>query len=209
MEILRDPEEKVICPYNNSHHIRKSRMEVHLKKCRVANSDVQVLVPCDFNTCHRVPQVELQYHHSTCPDKKGIELQVMREGREVAKVVTPLKPIKPVPIDDSWDKCDVPSYNAEQYCLENQVLRRLDTESALKRRNFRTSERQRIGHLTDTAPSKNKSKLYSCQDRENITNLPPTPVVSSPTQEKIPDEISDIMKNLKSPKSAILRKPKK
>ncbi|XP_076274882.1 uncharacterized protein LOC143205672 [Rhynchophorus ferrugineus] len=182
MEILRDPNEKVICPYNNSHHIRVSRMELDLKKCKAANSGNIVLVPCDYNTCHRVPPEELNLHHSMCPDKKCIELQLIKEGSEVEKVVTPLEPIKLVPVDDSWDNSEGPTYNAEQYCLEHQVLRRLDTESASKRRNFRNSERQRIGQLTDTAVS-NKSKLNSCQDRQNA-NVPQTPVVSSQTKTK-------------------------
>ncbi|XP_076274890.1 uncharacterized protein LOC143205679 [Rhynchophorus ferrugineus] len=99
MEILRDPNEKVICPYNNSHHIRVSRMELHLKKCKAANSGNIVLVPCDYNTCHRVPPEELNLHHSICPDKKCIELQLIKEGSEVEKVVwRPPRPFRPPPI---------------------------------------------------------------------------------------------------------------
>lgn len=53
------PDEKILCPYENSHHIRRCRMAVHLVKCRI-NFGEQKMVACDFNATHRIPEPEFQ-----------------------------------------------------------------------------------------------------------------------------------------------------
>jgi hypothetical protein len=51
-------EEKEICPYNNSHHIRRCKFSFHLVRCRRSYGP-QKMVPCDFNSTHLVPEPEI------------------------------------------------------------------------------------------------------------------------------------------------------
>lgn len=53
-------EAKVVCPYNNSHHIHKNRIEMHILKCRNQHKGPTEMVVCDFNASHVIPKIELQ-----------------------------------------------------------------------------------------------------------------------------------------------------
>ncbi|CAG9772802.1 unnamed protein product [Ceutorhynchus assimilis] len=173
MENLRESEKLVQCPYNPSHHIRQSRMDVHLTKCRRSYRESEEIVICDFNTSHRISKLELQYHHENCPSRKSTELSVFMEAE---KIPIPIKaPLVPVPVDQTWDLAPpVKSYDPQKYCEENKILRRIDTESAAKRRDFRESERLRFSNLPQEEPSQDR-KPSDKKPKENMHHLPPVP----------------------------------
>ncbi|KAG5865836.1 hypothetical protein JTB14_032848 [Gonioctena quinquepunctata] len=146
MEILTDPEEMMICPYNNSHHIRAKRMNTHLVKCKKSYPETK-LVECDFNVNHKIPEPERQYHHSICPDRQKIEISIYQEaGSDINKF--PVHNLH-VPTDESWDDVNVPTYDPQKYCESKDILRHIDVESAAKRRDFRVAERKRLGQYTN------------------------------------------------------------
>jgi len=203
MDPQKNMEEKIMCPYNRAHYIRKCRMEVHLTKCRKANQDTVVLVPCDFNSCHRIPEPELGYHHGICPDRKELELQIFCE--EAAKPIQTIRPTVPVPVDDSWDDVEVKSYDPKKYCLENQVLRRLDTESAAKRRDFRIAERHRINNLDPVETTRGLSAPTDEAVGNTNQTLPPTRSFPATIVERTPDNITEMLKKLSFvPKRAVI-----
>lgn len=52
-------EEKIICPYDRSHEIRRGRFQFHLQKCR-KNHPCDEMVQCLYNASHVIPKVEEQ-----------------------------------------------------------------------------------------------------------------------------------------------------
>ncbi|XP_050312756.1 gametocyte-specific factor 1 homolog [Anthonomus grandis grandis] len=209
MELLRDNEEKVMCPYNGAHHIRKSRMEVHLKKCRLAYRGANNLAICDFNAAHRIPEQELQYHHDMCPDRKVMEIHVYGE-KDVATVGANVRPPVPVPIDDSWDEVEVPTYDPRKYCESNRVLRRIDTESASIRRDFRIAERHRINNLEPHQEGGGSTEEPKKPPVAAMKSLPPTRAFSpSGNIENTPEAITEMMASLAMKPTVVIPTTKK
>lgn len=209
MEVLRDNEEQVQCPYNAAHYIRKCRMDVHLKKCRKAYPESANFGICDFNASHRIPLPELQYHHCNCPSRKHVELQIFtEEGSE--PIDPPGQPGPSVPVDTSWDTdVEVPSYDPERYCEANPILRRIDTESASTRRNFRISERLRFNNLNlDQSVPKPLSTSNCNKVNTNLgkVQLPPLPVSDvNATVEPTPDNVLKLLERTSIlPKRAVI-----
>ncbi|KAJ8961029.1 hypothetical protein NQ314_006011 [Rhamnusium bicolor] len=186
MEILHDPEEKIMCPYNPSHHIRRYRMNVHLVKCKKSYPESK-LVECDFNVNHKIPEPELQYHHENCPDRKKIEVTIYQEEGSV---------INRFPIPNIED--NVQTYDPAKYCEQNEVIRHVDVESAAKRKNFRLTERQRINQLTVNKPSDRLENNRPSNVNKNASalkrNLPEKSRVV--VQEDTPASVEDILKRL-------------
>ena len=57
----------VVCPYNNLHVIRRSKLIAHLRKCRRENIQNDYIF-CIFNESHLVEVESLPAHHRSCPD---------------------------------------------------------------------------------------------------------------------------------------------
>ena len=58
-------EETLTCPYNPSHQILKSKMTVHLVRCRRSNLDKKVEI-CPFNSSHHVKKEDYDSHLRIC-----------------------------------------------------------------------------------------------------------------------------------------------
>ncbi|XP_023012818.1 gametocyte-specific factor 1 homolog [Leptinotarsa decemlineata] len=169
MEILVNPEELIMCPYNKSHHIQRKRMAFHLVKCK-KNYPESRIVNCDFNVTHKVPEVELQYHHENCPSRRNIELAVYEEaGSNTNRFPIQNLNIEP---DESWDDCNNTTYDAKANCENRNVLRKLDVASAGSRRNFRISERRRINENFSSTESRseNAPRTESHPQRSDSSN---------------------------------------
>ena len=145
MEDLYDPEEKILCPYNSAHHIRRCKMSFHLVKCK-KNYGEQKMVPCDFNATHVVPEPELRFHHQNCEDRKKIEAQIV-ESQKKTESRYPIA-VLDCPPEESWDYDNAPTYDPKKYTETHDVLRQLSVESGAKRKNFRLNERQRFNNLS-------------------------------------------------------------
>lgn len=57
----------VVCPYNKSHLIIRSRLPAHLLKC-VKHYNGEVLMQCPFNAMHLFPEREKEQHFEKCVD---------------------------------------------------------------------------------------------------------------------------------------------
>ncbi|XP_012263407.2 uncharacterized protein LOC105690298 isoform X1 [Athalia rosae] len=62
----------VICPYDESHQIARSRIQSHIVKCE-KNHPPGYKEICPYNASHRVFKDELAHHLKHCPQKKLIE----------------------------------------------------------------------------------------------------------------------------------------
>lgn len=194
-----DPEEQIICPYNNSHYIRRKRMAFHLTKCKAAYEELHPDVPlreCDFNVTHKVPDPELQYHHETCPDRKKIEIAVYQDTKtDLDKF--PIVNIH-VATEESWDNDNVASYDPEKYCMSNEIIRHKDVISAAKRRNFRLEERKRIGQFSQSGGEPaNSSVPRAPRQQENQTRRPLPDHKRGEYREDTPGVIEEIVQRIK------------
>lgn len=75
-----DPEELMICPFDEVHKIKAKRFQHHLLKCRRNHPDKD-FVSCPFNAKHLMLRSELKHHVIRCPDRSAIE-QYNYKGNE-------------------------------------------------------------------------------------------------------------------------------
>lgn len=55
-----DDEPKMVCPFNDKHLILKSRMAVHITRCKDNTPDFQM---CPFNSNHRTKNLTVDLSH--------------------------------------------------------------------------------------------------------------------------------------------------
>ncbi|XP_058801707.1 gametocyte-specific factor 1-like [Phymastichus coffea] len=60
-----------VCPYDPSHHIRKSRLQRHLTICS-KNHPNSNMKRCHFNASHIVKKVDFEKHLLECPDREAV-----------------------------------------------------------------------------------------------------------------------------------------
>lgn len=63
-----DPEELMICPFDEVHKIKAKRFQHHLLKCRRNHPDKD-FVSCPFNAKHLMLRSEVRHHVTRCPDR--------------------------------------------------------------------------------------------------------------------------------------------
>ncbi|KAJ8985643.1 hypothetical protein NQ317_015139 [Molorchus minor] len=204
MEIFFDPEEKIMCPYNRAHHIRRSRMNTHLVKCKKNYPDAK-LIECDFNVDHKIPEPELQYHHENCPDKVKIEYTVYQEeGAD-----PDMYPVQNIAIEseETWDDYNVPAYNPNKYCENAEVIRHIDVQSAAKRKDFRVKERQRLNQVAGpklSAPSLQADRRPANNGPEMaVRNLPDSDRKVDIVEEQTPELVNHLVKRLTQGKAKV------
>ncbi|KAF2893441.1 hypothetical protein ILUMI_12726 [Ignelater luminosus] len=150
--------QSLVCPYNPAHTMLKERVQTHLIKCRRSCTELK-WVPCIFNVTHQIPEQELSYHYETCPDRLGFDKHTFVP--ETSKNKYPVAP--PVVNCSYWDDEDVPTYNPQEHCRNNPVLRNaaIYTQPSAVRRNFRLEERQRMQQFA----TDQKSQQSTSQER--------------------------------------------
>ncbi|CAL8123139.1 unnamed protein product [Orchesella dallaii] len=74
---MKNGEYMCICPYNQYHHVLKTRFSAHLLKCRhqyeldqkkIGKDGLDAI--CRYNHCHLIPAPELLLHEHSCLDKE-------------------------------------------------------------------------------------------------------------------------------------------
>lgn len=110
MTVGADPEELFLCPYDQSHVIRKKIMPYHLMKCR-KNWTGKEYRTCPFNANHQVPAPEFIGHKQLCEDRYIIERDLeimMKKKKDKSGCTIPVaKPIEPEIVPEStedWDR---------------------------------------------------------------------------------------------------------
>ncbi|CAH2005205.1 unnamed protein product [Acanthoscelides obtectus] len=141
---MNSAEELASCPYNACHRIQKKRFAAHLYKCKLQHPHIKLAI-CDFNSTHHMPEDELNYHHEHCPSRTSIEALIYKEEGESSNQYSIQNII--VDTDETWDKFNVQTYNAEEKCLKRGVLRKLDVAPPSKKKEFRDQERERIKNV--------------------------------------------------------------
>ncbi|XP_076290760.1 uncharacterized protein LOC143214070 [Lasioglossum baleicum] len=75
---LGDP--VVLCPYNKSHVIARSRLQKHIVKCEKQYPE-HYKVMCPYNATHRLHKSEIEEHIVTCPTRIVLESVMHTEVR--------------------------------------------------------------------------------------------------------------------------------
>ncbi|XP_055940792.1 gametocyte-specific factor 1 homolog isoform X1 [Argiope bruennichi] len=64
------------CPFDEAHKVKRSRMQIHIAKCRLNHLDSPQPFVCPFNATHILPAQEKAYHLSRCPDRVVLDRTV-------------------------------------------------------------------------------------------------------------------------------------
>ncbi|BFG03847.1 gametocyte-specific factor 1 homolog [Drosophila madeirensis] len=72
MENMENNGDYLICPYDKSHTILRSRMTVHMVRCSRNNTNSKK-VRCPFNVTHLIDPNEMKNHAANCPNRSGFD----------------------------------------------------------------------------------------------------------------------------------------
>ncbi|XP_061391645.1 gametocyte-specific factor 1 homolog [Musca vetustissima] len=129
------------CPYEKHHQILRSRMQVHLTRCRKNHTNVKK-VTCPFNVTHILNEPELEFHISSCPGRTSFEHFRNTVEVPISRTVPP--PMPKYESEENWDDENVPSYNPQAYAANADVLRSIQGAPPSQRKAFRKQERLRL-----------------------------------------------------------------
>ncbi|CAL1289427.1 unnamed protein product [Larinioides sclopetarius] len=62
----------LVCPYDEAHKVKSSRMQLHITRCRMNHLN-EVKFTCPFNATHVMPYQERDYHLLHCADKAPLD----------------------------------------------------------------------------------------------------------------------------------------
>ncbi|KAH0566965.1 uncharacterized protein LOC123269809 [Cotesia glomerata] len=117
--------DSVICPYDRSHIIDRSRLQRHLVKCS-KNFPPNYKETCPFNATHLMSESELKIHIKNCPDRKYIDHDQFRFVLKNHGSINSLPPsIAESSIDhydESWNDCLSDAFTATSIVSENSDI---------------------------------------------------------------------------------------
>lgn len=140
----------VMCPYDKSHIILRSRIQNHLIRCARNHPDI-ILERCPFDSTHHLRPEEKEAHILSCTSRATfdeyrytmLEKKKVESPESAAAVQLPHAAIS----EESWDDINVPTYDPQLYVQQAPVLRNLYGHTKSERRAFREEERQRLGGM--------------------------------------------------------------
>ncbi|GLH02930.1 hypothetical protein R5R35_012618 [Gryllus longicercus] len=164
----------LVCPYNPSHQILRSRMQYHLVKCQKNHPSTEKVI-CPFNATHRIPRPELQYHIATCPERRIVEEQKYVTQDESVDSVDGNKPgLVPYymprvpPCEENWDDFHGKGYDPATLTIKKPILRNLPGATKSERKKFRLMERRRVQMLSSGEIVEDEQSDQSIISSENI-----------------------------------------
>lgn len=150
-------EDIVECPYNRAHQIMSFRMQTHLYKCRKNHKDLK-FVKCPFNETHDLPEPELKYHKTVCPDRETFDRYKYCIRTTAATFVAEQDHATEEPRasygmdgdadEESWDQYGkVKAYNPRAYASRHAVIRKCTGMAPSEKKAFKEAERKRLADL--------------------------------------------------------------
>lgn len=95
---------------------------------------------------------KLQQHKTTCSDKWKFEKYLLETASNHPFKNTISVKVPKGEMDESWDHYNVKSYDPEEYCKENPIIRACNGKSKKERREFYAKEKERIETIQKTMP---------------------------------------------------------
>lgn len=185
----------VTCPYDKSHRLQRSKIQIHLVKCRRNHTcDKSEMLTCPYDATHVFHQAEYQYHINNCRESGKVVnfIQSMEPSRSIGAV--PIDEVANVyvpPMEENWDDDPpVKTYDPISNAREKGVLIPENCLSKAKKKQFKNAERTRhqnlehSGVVFNPAPKNrrrvNKNEISETNDEEQIPlRLPRTEVASA------------------------------
>ncbi|XP_030384554.1 gametocyte-specific factor 1-like [Scaptodrosophila lebanonensis] len=136
------------CPFDKNHILQAERFIVHLVRCQRNHPNVQVR--CPHNEGHIIPPGEMETHLNVCDTRALSEL---KDQQMVQKPVE--QPL--LPVGESWDDDpDVGTYDPNNYCEQNLVIRQPVNLTKAQRKQFRLKERERLEKMDNSTSDGSK-----------------------------------------------------
>ena len=82
-----DPEDLVVCPFDETHVIRHKRFPYHLIECR-RHYQGDERVQCPFNARHWILLNQYPFHKATCSDRYQIEQDIAFQPSQKKKLAS-------------------------------------------------------------------------------------------------------------------------
>ncbi|GIY58127.1 gametocyte-specific factor 1 [Caerostris darwini] len=100
----------IVCPYDEAHKVKASRMQVHITKCRL-NFLNQPKFTCPFNASHVFPIQEKNYHLINCIDKAPLDRKLAEsmdknhplKGKTAVSAYVPSNSDQLISAGEVWD----------------------------------------------------------------------------------------------------------
>nr|XP_023017012.1 gametocyte-specific factor 1 homolog [Leptinotarsa decemlineata] len=207
METHNEGEEKVQCPHDPSHFIRKSRMSTHLVKCKRNYPDTKK-VACDFNVNHIIDERDRRNHHAICPDRREMEMAVHCEAGPQNNRF-PIPEIN-VPQGESWDDSNYETYDPKKRCEKLQIVRQVVLESASKKKRFKMAERMKMTQLSNPVTRTNENNSETSGRKSPEPSSRSTLNHLGPSRRDLPETRDNILTENTPPSNEnLLQKTKK
>nr|BAN20917.1 unkown protein [Riptortus pedestris] len=184
---MPNPDDTVVCPYNMAHSIVASRIQFHLRKCRLQHPDA-VKAVCPNNSTHIVNKVELDFHLQWCKDRITFDKMVCKVGTESPYVKQPTyMPDAPKTTSTNEEWGEEVIYGGEsilekvkEVSLNKPALHNKICAPKSERKAHKLAERQRFQQVLDTTVKTSTTDLprpvqklekFAHDENKNAENL--------------------------------------
>jgi len=163
-------DDTVVCPYNNSHIILRTRFGNHLIKCKKQYPNTPMRT-CRFNSLHIIHRDEMDEHERNCEDGKDICRAPVDTDIVNVNVPPPSRANANDFTGESWDTIDVGpvGYNPELASEKVLYVRMKNHLSRGAQNAWKAQEHERIRRLLEQQAELEEKE----RQKENKLPLPP------------------------------------
>ncbi|XP_076283435.1 uncharacterized protein LOC143210437 [Lasioglossum baleicum] len=153
----------VLCPYDETHQVRRSKLPYHLTRCKLNNnrSKNDSKVCCPFNAFHIIDKEHFESHIDECPSVGNVKnfLHDLEPQRLLG--IVPLEEVNKliVPTMKNWKEEDVETYDPWKSTFTRNIIRCKSGGSKTQRKEFKLAERKRLKSLGKETEFKLQEKV--------------------------------------------------
>lgn len=141
----------VLCPYDETHQVRKSKLPYHLTRCKLNNnrSTNDSKVCCPFDAFHIIDKELFESHIDECPNVGNVKNFIHNWEPQRLVGIVPLEKVKKltVPIMKNWKEEGVETYDPWKNTYTRNIIRCKSGGSKTQKKEFKLAERKRLESL--------------------------------------------------------------
>jgi len=150
----------IVCPFDSVHVVRRSKLLVHITRCKQNLPVNHDFVRCEFNAVHYVKSAKLKQHYEECASIQTHIANIATWDAEPSTYCQP-KLIVDQGVQESteiWEDLSGPAFHPEKLLAEASYMITPANLSRSKRIQFKETERQRLrGRESSSDSSKSNS----------------------------------------------------